>query len=182
MHSVIAAIRRWRVRLAHVVALPAVYFARPSLSSLAAAFLIGLLGLGVRAVAAGYLEKGTSLTTAGPYAHTRNPLYFGSAILLLSAIVAMNSWISGAVLALYFAVVYPVVIHSEEETLRHHFGQAYDNYARQVPAFFPQISRAPVSGEDKSFSLQRYMANGEYRAMFGSLASGAALMALSYFR
>jgi protein-S-isoprenylcysteine O-methyltransferase Ste14 len=182
MHSVIAAIRRWRVRIAHVIALPAVIFARPTPSSLAAAFLIAVLGLGVRAFAAGYLEKGTRLTTAGPYAHTRNPLYFGSAILLLSGIVAMNSWVSGAIVAFYFAVVYPVVIKSEEETLRQHFGQAYDNYAQQVPAFFPQISRAPVSGVDNSFSLQRYMANGEYRAAFGSLASGAALMALSYLR
>ena len=53
--------------------------------------VIGFIGLCIRAYAAGYLHKQEVLTVTGPYARTRNPLYFGSSILTLGAAIAMHS-------------------------------------------------------------------------------------------
>ena len=44
--------------------------------AIGSAFVV--LGLAIRAWAAGQLQKDKQLTTSGPYSHTRNPLYLGS--------------------------------------------------------------------------------------------------------
>ena len=72
---------RWRVRIGYPVALAYLIFARPMMRSLVAGAFVGVVGLAMRAWAAGYLRKHEALATSGPYAFTRNPLYFGSVIL-----------------------------------------------------------------------------------------------------
>ena len=79
---------RWRVRLGYFLAVIMLLLARPTPQSILIGGLIGLLGLAVRAYAAGYLHKQEILTTTGPYAYTRNPLYFGSSFLALGAVMA----------------------------------------------------------------------------------------------
>src|SRR5882762_9006238 len=119
-------IARWRVRLGYLLAIVVLWFARPNPKSIAIGAAIGIFGLWLRASAAGYLKKQEVLTMTGPYAHTRNPLYFGSAILTAGAAWAMHSWISAAILWVYFAVVYFVVMRREEVELRDHHGEAFD--------------------------------------------------------
>ena len=97
---------RWRVRLGYLLAIVVLFLARPTFHSILLGAAVGLLGLIVRADAAGYLHKQEVLTVTGPYARTRNPLYFGSSLLALGAAIAMNSWIAAALLLLYFALVY----------------------------------------------------------------------------
>src|SRR5205823_422646 len=72
--------------------------------------MVGVIGLWLRAYAAGYLHKQEVLTVTGPYAYTRNPLYLGSAILALGAGIATRSWLSGLILIVYFAVFYSIVM------------------------------------------------------------------------
>ena len=50
------------------------------------------LGLVIRALASGHLQKNEQLATAGPYAYTRNPLYLGSLILAIGFALASRSW------------------------------------------------------------------------------------------
>src|SRR5215813_5370472 len=107
-------IARWRVRLGYLLAIVVLFFARPHPTSILIGAAAGAIGLWLRGYAAGYLKKQEVLTTTGPYAHTRNPLYLGSAILAAGAAWAMHSWISAAVLGAYFAVVYYVVMRREE--------------------------------------------------------------------
>src|SRR2546429_6457892 len=114
---------RWRVRLGYPLAVAVLYFSRPTPRSIVLGALTGLAGLWLRAYAAGYLHKQEVLTVTGPYAHTRNPLYLGSAILALGAGVATHSWISATILLVYFAVVYSVVMRREEGELFQHHGQ-----------------------------------------------------------
>ena len=161
-------IARWRVRLGYLLAIAVLFFARPNPKSVAIGTAIGILGLWLRAYAAGYLKKQEVLTTTGPYAYTRNPLYLGSAVLAAGSAWAMHSWISASILGVYFAAVYYVVMRREEGELRGHFGEAFEAYARRVPLFFPRF--VPVRMEATSagaFSFAQYKKNHEYQAALG---------------
>ena len=78
---------RWRVRLGYLLAILVLWVSRPVPRSILYGAILGAIGLFVRARAAGYLHKQQILTVTGPYAHTRNPLYLGSAILALGALL-----------------------------------------------------------------------------------------------
>jgi protein-S-isoprenylcysteine O-methyltransferase Ste14 len=173
---------RWRVRLGYPLAIVVLWLARPTPRSIAAGALVGAIGLALRAFAAGYLHKKETLTVTGPYAHTRNPLYLGSAILALGAGVATHAWFSAAILLSYFVVFYSIVMKREEGELRKIHGAAFDVYARAVPLFFPRITRAKMS-EDAgksagAFSFAQYKKNHEWQAALGFLLLLAALLIL----
>jgi len=161
---------RWRVRVGYLLAIVALLLAHPMPKSIAIGGVVGLIGLWVRGLAAGHLHKQETLTVSGPYAHTRNPLYFGSAILTLGAAVAMNSWIAAVLLLAYFAVFYSVVMRKEEGELRFHHGAAFEEYAKAVPLFFPRVTAAKLGlGVARTFSFAQYKKNREYRATIGFL-------------
>jgi protein-S-isoprenylcysteine O-methyltransferase Ste14 len=161
---------RWRVRVGYLLAIVVLGLALPTPQSIGLGGLVGLIGLWVRALAAGHLHKQEMLTVSGPYAHTRNPLYFGSAILTVGAAVAMNSWIGAALLCGYFALFYSVVMRREEGELRFHHGAAFDEYAKSVPLFFPRVTAAKLGqGGAAAFSFVQYKKNREYRAAIGFL-------------
>jgi protein-S-isoprenylcysteine O-methyltransferase Ste14 len=177
---------RWRVRVGYPVA--AVYWllAVPTSQSTLIGGIIAVLGLLVRAVASGHLQKDEALATSGPYAYTRNPLYLGSALLAAGFLVAGRSWIAGAIVALYFAVFYSAVIRSEERDVRERFGAAFDQYASRVPLFFPRPARrqtrAPEASSMNAFSWTQYMRNREYQALLGTIAGLAAVWLRMWFR
>jgi protein-S-isoprenylcysteine O-methyltransferase Ste14 len=161
---------RWRVRIGYLLALVVLWFARPNPGSILIGGVIGVIGLAIRAYAAGYLHKQSVLTVAGPYARTRNPLYFGSSIMTLGAAVAMHSWISAGILLIYFAVVYSFVMRREEMELRQQHGSAFDAYAQAVPLFFPGFSVSPSFTVGRpSFSWSQYKKNHEHQAAVGFL-------------
>jgi protein-S-isoprenylcysteine O-methyltransferase Ste14 len=161
---------RWRVRLGYLLAIVVLFLARPTFRSILLGAAVGLPGLIVRAYAAGYLHKQEVLTVTGPYARTRNPLYFGSSLLALGAAVAMNSWIAAALLLLYFALVYSLVMRREERELRAKHGAAFNSYAARVPLFFPSfsVSRQQTLPETR-FSWSQYKKNHEHQAALGFL-------------
>ena len=105
---------RWRVRLGYILAPIVLFLARPTPQTIIIGGLVGLVGLAIRADAAGYLHKKEILTTTGPYAYTRNPLYFGSSFLALGAGIAMRSWVGSALLLFYFSLAYTFVMRREE--------------------------------------------------------------------
>jgi protein-S-isoprenylcysteine O-methyltransferase Ste14 len=161
---------RWRVRLGYPLAVIVLILARPTPRSILCGALVGVIGLLLRANAAGYLRKQEVLTVAGPYAYTRNPLYFGSAILTLGVAIATNSWFSSVVLSVYFTLFYSMVMRREEQELRLQHGAAFDGYAQAVPLFLPHFSAAKLeAGGAGSFSFPQYKKNREYRAAIGFL-------------
>lgn len=158
-------VQRWRVRGGYVLAAVVLWLARPTLRSILLGAAIGAAGLAIRAYAAGFLHKQEVLTVRGPYAHTRNPLYFGSSILVLGAAVAVHSLWACVLMAAYFAVVYRVVMRREEVELRDKHGATFDGYAKSVPLFFPQLRALPeLAGSEAAFSFAQYKRNREYRA------------------
>ena len=161
---------RWRVRLGYVLAVVVLWLARPTPLSLLLGFIVGAFGLAIRAYAAGYLHKQEILTTAGPYAYTRNPLYLGSSILAAGAAIATHSWWAAALVLIYFALVYRMVMRREEMELRAKHGAAFDAYAAKVPLFFPDLgATAEKDASGARFSWAQYKKNHEYEAAFGFL-------------
>lgn len=161
---------RWRVRLGYPLAIVVLWFARPSLRSILAGGIVGAVGLWIRANAAGHLHKKEVLTVTGPYAFTRNPLYLGSFILMMGAAVAAHSWPSSLILFAYFALFYSFVMRREERELLQHHGEAFREYARSVPLFFPRLTPAKcATGGGGVFSFAQYQKNREYRAAIGFL-------------
>jgi Phospholipid methyltransferase len=159
-------------------------FARPNPTSIFVGALLGAGGLLVRGLAAGHLHKQAVLTVTGPYAHTRNPLYLGSAILTLGAAIAMDSWISAVLLCAYFALFYFIVMRREEGELRSQHGAAFEEYAQAVPLFFPRLMAARVGSTSTraTFSSAQYRKNREYRAVVGFLLLLALLTVIWFFR
>jgi protein-S-isoprenylcysteine O-methyltransferase Ste14 len=167
---------RWRVRVGYPVAVIYWLLAAPTPRSIVVGAIFAACGLLVRGAASGHLRKDEELTTTGPYAVTRNPLYFGSALLATGFIVAGHSWWPGLLVGIYFAVFYYAVIRAEEGDLRKKFGPAFEAYAARVPPLLPSFIRgraaAPLveNSASNSFSWARYRRNREYQAFIGTIA------------
>ena len=140
----------------------------PRPAAVAWSLVLVLPGLWLRAYASGYVKKNQELTTTGPYAYTRNPLYLGSMLIAAGFAVALLSWPVALVLAAGFLVVYVPVIASEERFLRAAF-PGFDAYCRRVPRLFPRLGPAGGSGNDSSghFAWALYRKHREYNALLG---------------
>jgi protein-S-isoprenylcysteine O-methyltransferase Ste14 len=159
--------RRIRVPLGFLFAVVFVGLARPTRASLIVGAVVMIPGLVLRGLASGYVQKDRELTTGGPYAYTRNPLYLGSLLLAGGfAIAARSLWVV-AIMLLMFAAIYVPVIAGEERYLRQHF-PGYDDYARHVPRFLPRLT--PYGSQPSAYSSARYWKHREYQASIGCAA------------
>ncbi|HYN84102.1 MAG TPA: isoprenylcysteine carboxylmethyltransferase family protein [Pyrinomonadaceae bacterium] len=170
-------VQRWRVPLGFVCAALFIILARPAVWTLAVGAAISLLGLLLRAWAAGHIRKNDRLATSGPYAHTRNPLYLGSFLLGLGFTVAAGRPVLlGSLFAALFLGIYLPVMRVESATLEGLFGEEFRRYARDVPLFLPRATPYDAGGERVRFDPTLYMRYREYRAAIG-FAVALALLA-----
>jgi protein-S-isoprenylcysteine O-methyltransferase Ste14 len=136
-------------------------FMHPTWRSLAAGGVVAGLGALLRIWAAGHIDKGKALATAGPYAITRNPLYLGSLFMAIGILLAGRLyWLLLPFGILYIALYYPVMKREEQELLQG-FGEDFVNYARRVPMFCPNFRSASVWSS--SFLWSRVKRNREHR-------------------
>jgi protein-S-isoprenylcysteine O-methyltransferase Ste14 len=156
--------RRIRVPLGFIFAVVYVWLARPTKISLITGALVLIPGLVLRGLASGHVQKDKQLTTSGPYAYTRNPLYLGSLMLAAGFAIAARSWWIVAIMLLMFAVIYIPVIAGEERYLRQTFPD-YDDYARHVPRMLPRLT--PYGSGQSAYSSARYWKHREYQASIG---------------
>ena len=87
---------------------------------------------------AGY--KKACLVTDGPYAMSRNPLYFFSMLGAVGVALLTHTFTIPVLVLASFAVYYPNVIRAEEADLTRIHGASFEDYRRRVPAFFPRWS------------------------------------------
>ena len=173
--------RRIRVPLGFAFAVLYFWLAQPSRRSLALGLLGIVPGLLVRALASGHVRKNEALTTSGPYAYTRNPLYLGSLLIGLGFAVAARSWWIGGALIAMFVGIYLPVIRDEEVFLRNKFPD-FAQYERNVPRIVPRIrGTRDRSGGSTEFSIDLYFKHREYNALLGSVAMLAGLIAKMAF-
>ncbi len=91
------------------------------------------------------------LTTSGPYALVRNPLYLGNLLLTLGAtLISELLWMLPIVAALYLIQYVPIVLW-EERNLAQYFGESYAAYCRRVPRWLPRWPRGGASEARASY-------------------------------
>ena len=104
------AVTPWvRLRLGFVFGLAYLAFVRPTTGSLLLGLPVAIVGLLIRGWAAGHIVKNEQLATTGPYAHTRNPLYFGSFLLAAGFALAAHWSLLLVVIALFVLVYGPTI-------------------------------------------------------------------------
>ena len=166
--------RRIRVPLGFAFAVFYLWAARPSWRSILLGTIVAIPGIALRSFASGHVKKNEELTTSGPYAYTRNPLYLGSLIMAFGFVIAARSLVVLAVMLVMFFAIYLPVIRSEEAYLRARF-PAFDDYARTVPRLLPCLR--PYSNQGGVFSARLYWQHREYNALLGTVALMSALVA-----
>ncbi len=156
---------RLRVPAGYLAGALVLLLARPTTRSLLLGLPLALLGEGIRLWASGHLVKTKALATGGPYAHTRNPLYFGSLLIAVGLAVACASVWAILAVTLYFAVFYPPVMREEAAFLASRFPEAYGEWASAVPLFLPRPT--PGGPRVSRFDWARVATNREWRTAAG---------------
>lgn len=167
------AVARLRVPGGFLLVIAFALLAHPTPRSLAIGLPVSVLGLLLRAWAAGHLAKNMALAQSGPFAYVRNPLYLGTLLVAAGLVIASRRWILAAIFAAVFVLIYLPVIGLEEQHLRELFPE-YDAYANRVPALLPLWRGAPAPGR---FRWSLYKRNEEYQALIG-FAAGAIFLVL----
>lgn len=121
-----------------------------------------LTGLFIRIWANGYAIKLEKLTTSGPYAFVRHPLYLGTIILTLGFIIMLKLHHIGILFLAIMAMVYYRTIKQEEKMLGQRFQSLYTDYRKNVPAIVPTVFPYR-EGEKWSFSFRRLIKSQEYK-------------------
>ena len=128
------------------------YNAQPTNAYVDLGLIFIILGESIRFWSVSYAGGITRTTTvgaktlcnAGPFAHTRNPLYIGN-MLIYNGIVliagASNIFALLMLTWLFFIIQYFLIIKLEEQTLTRIFGATYLDYTKNVPRLFPRLFR-----------------------------------------
>ncbi|HEX6939040.1 MAG TPA: isoprenylcysteine carboxylmethyltransferase family protein [Longimicrobiales bacterium] len=152
--------------------------ARPSVPLLKVGLVLAVAGGLLRAWASGTIRKNNVLTTGGPYAHTRNPLYLGTFLVGLGVTIAGGSWPFVVLFLAFFAIVYGRTMRAEERRLEELFGDRFREYAARVPLFIPRLRPyTPMEPHATEFLLRRYFLHREYEFALGVALGFLALAA-----
>jgi len=98
-----------------------------------------VLGLATRMYASGFVLKNKELSTTGPYAFMRHPLYTGN-IMILMGLCLINgffwSFITGFIFLWFY---YPTAIEYEDRKLKSLFPDTWEEWAFMTPALLPKM-------------------------------------------
>ena len=98
-----------------------------------------LLGLAIRMYASGFVLKNKELSTTGPYAFVRHPLYTGN-IMILIGLCLINGFFWSFVTAFIFLwFYYPTAIEYEDRKLKSLFPDTWEEWASITPALMPKM-------------------------------------------
>jgi protein-S-isoprenylcysteine O-methyltransferase Ste14 len=122
--------------------------------------LLVIAGLAIRSWAAGTLHKHSEVTTVGPYALVRHPLYVGSMLMIVGFCILIGPGGFVWLIVAMFALLFFAAVNQEERTLAEKFDAAWTTYAAATPRFIPR--RLTISAS--AWSLQQWRRNREYQA------------------
>lgn len=141
------------------------WLATPTAISILVGFFLIIIGMFFRGWSSGYINKDRELATEGPYALTRNPLYFGNLVLGSGIAVSGNNLYTYSIFIGYYLFFFSFLILLERKRLKKRFGCQYDEWAKRANLFFPKIKKLNKTG----FNISFYMKNREYRVLYFSL-------------
>ncbi len=130
-----------------------------------------ILGLFIRSWSAGMLMKNNRLSTKGPYALCRNPLYLGSMLLTIGFLIVIGDWLTFIVLAILSLVLYIPVIKREESDIRRIFKDdpEFDRFFSETPRLIPyKLGRFKEAFEGEWQVSVWWTRNKEYQAILTS--------------
>ncbi len=135
--------------------------------------LAGVLGgLALRSWAAGFLIKNDRLTTEGPYAFARNPLYLGSFLMIVGFCLLIDDLMNVWIMLVVIPIIYVPKVLSEERLLAKMYPTEWPRYTARTARFSPRrFSWPTLSG----WRLSQWMLSREYNAV---VAVTAALIGL----
>ncbi len=156
---------RYRSFVGIVSLIVVLFFAKPNAKSIAIGFIFIMMGTFFRAWASGFINKNNELATNGPYALSRNPLYFGNFILGIGIAIASNHIYNYIIFTLYYFIFFPALMIMENNRMKEKFGDNYEKWSRGLNSFFPGIKKIDFNG----FNISYYMKNKEYKVIYFSL-------------
>lgn len=148
------------------------FLSKPSPLSISIGFILMMAGVAFRAWAAGHIDKNRKLAREGPYALTRNPLYFGNLILGTGVAVSGNNACAYSIFAFYYLFFFTFLILVEKKRMQGKFGSEYNEWAELTNLFFPKLKRSGSA----HFNISQYIGNREYRVFFFTLLVLAAFV------
>ena len=133
-----------------------------------AGIAVVLAGLALRGAVVGlaYIKRGglqkkvyaDDLVTTGMFAHGRNPLYVGNALMIAGYLMIHNNpWVY-ALGGLFFGTAYHAIVAAEEVFLRAKFGAAYEAYCRDVPRWSIRLVGLSRTFAGMEFNWRRVVA------------------------
>jgi protein-S-isoprenylcysteine O-methyltransferase Ste14 len=85
------------------------------------------------------------LVTEGLFKYVRNPMYLGAVIVMVGEAVLTQSLVVLLLAVVMWMFFHVFVVYYEEPDLGKRFGQAYEEYIRTVPRWFPRIPKKRAS-------------------------------------
>jgi protein-S-isoprenylcysteine O-methyltransferase Ste14 len=126
-----------------------------------------LIGLALRSWAAGFLVKNDELTTTGPYALLRNPLYLGSFLMVIGFCMLIHDGLNLSVVAVLLPCLYIPKVLYEERLLAGLYPQQWQRYAAATPRFFPRrLTARPLAG----WRFSQWIKSREFNAVLAAVA------------
>jgi len=154
-----------------------IFYARPTFYSFAEGLVLVLAGEGIRVWAAGHIQKNQELTTSGPYAYLKNPLYFGTFWIMLGfCLISRTFFLMTVGLCIFLLYYAPYKKRREGKRLLKEFGSRWEEYDREVPDYLPRVTPYPRRGA-RRWSFLLFLENDE-QGTAAAVLLGIAAMAL----
>lgn len=125
-------------------------------------FLVVLTGLVLRSWAAGVIVKTKKLTTVGPYAIWRHPLYIGSLFIAIGFCIILDDWFLWVVILMLVMLIYLPKVKQEEDKLSSLYPEEWKKYKEQTGAILPKTIN--VRDIAIKWSFNRWLRHREYNA------------------
>jgi protein-S-isoprenylcysteine O-methyltransferase Ste14 len=168
----------WRLGIVYTLLGILIYTARrPTILSLTLGLPPILAGEALRIWACGHLVKNKRLTTTGPYAYVKNPLYVGTILITIGFCVLAQPLLIPIVVAGFYAYYMPRKRKIEGDRLRKIYGEAYERFEKAVPDLLPQLTPYR-SGDTTMFRGGLVFENSEHGTVM-SVTLGILLIFLS---
>ena len=172
-------LQKIRVPAGFLFALIFFIISRPTTVYMLAGLPFVIAGVWIRFWAAGHIRKSREITTSGPYARTRNPLYVGSFFLGIGFCIQSAILFLLPLFVIVFFLIYYPVMRQEEWELERVFGEEYAGYRAHIPLFMPLPGRKMKTR--RRFSLSQALGNREYNAPLGALVAEIILVVKLFY-
>lgn len=162
MKNFLIALHKHRIKAGLLFSIVCFFIADPTKKTFFIGLPIVLIGLIMRAWAAGHILKGSYLIVSGPYSFSRHPLYIGSFLIGLGFTIISNSFYFLLCFLIYFMLFYPGAILKEEEGLNNKFNKSFLIYRAYVSSFISKEKKWYLPGKFSRFKFSLFLHNREY--------------------